>query len=118
MMTSKTFRKISELESDVQKGLRKYEEKCEEVLDLKKIHELELQTIRNATENWRTRTIPKGPSTPKSQTYPKPVLELLLNNTQVPNYWVLGPLGEAYYSGLNYYWVLGPLREAYYRGLN
>ena len=37
----------------------------------------------------------KGPSTQYSYTYPKLVLYVLLPNTQVPNYWVLGPLGFA-----------------------
>ena len=39
------------------------------------------------------RAYPKGPSIYKSYTYLKPVLRLLLTKSQVPNYWVLGPLG-------------------------
>ena len=37
---------------------------------------------------------PTGPCTQYSYTYPKSVLKLLLPKSQVPNYWVLGPLGE------------------------
>ena len=37
---------------------------------------------------------PKGPSTQLSYTRPTPVLQLLLPKSQVPNYWVLGPLGQ------------------------
>ena len=38
-------------------------------------------------------TSPKGPSTQYSYASPKPALELLLPNTQVPNHWALGHLG-------------------------
>ena len=37
--------------------------------------------------------VPKGPSAQYSETCPKPALQRLLLQSQVPNYWVLGPLG-------------------------
>ena len=36
----------------------------------------------------------KGPSTQESCTCPKPVLQLVIPNSQVPNYWVHGPSGK------------------------